>query len=72
MIHTLVGPRSRRLKTQGVAHVTRGIKAVRRRLPVTRSPTGVMTVVQRRDDRETQPSLTTTLEVVATPAPRRR
>jgi hypothetical protein len=71
MIHTLVESGSKLLQWNGAGPVTRGVTAVRRRLPITRAPTRAPGAVHTRVDHGAERA-PTTLQVVPQQAPRRR
>lgn len=75
MIHAVAGPGARSLEMNGVGRLARGVKAVRRRLPITpitRSTTRSTGQVRTHVDHSAQGSPAMTLEVVASPTPHRR
>jgi hypothetical protein len=72
MIRGPMVPRLKFLETNGADRLIRSAKAVRRRLPITRSTTRSPGSMRTRVDEGMQSSPATTLEVIESEAPRRR
>ena len=72
MIHSLDVARSSLLQTKGVARLTRSVKSVLQRPPVTQTTTRSPGAVQTRVDHGTESSPVVTLQVAGSTAPRRR
>jgi hypothetical protein len=72
MIHSLDVARSSLLQTKGVARLTRSVKTVLQRPPVTQATTHSPGAVQTQADHGTESSPVVTAQIVGSTAPRRR